>query len=589
MRFFMPIGFSVLASIVSIYLLERESISTDVEFRLLYLVHTSILAIPFSIAVVIIGERWKFSITYKILANVGILLLAVAYFLLLPEEFSNKVLYRGALLTIAIHLLVSYLPFIKGGNLYSFWDYNRKLFERVIITALYSMVIYGGVSIAVLVANYLFNLDIDEKFYFEFWILVVGVFATIMFLAGFPKKYENEDKSGYPIGLKIFTQFVLLPLVTLYFLILYGYIVKVIAAWEIPQGITSYLVIAFSVLGILSLLLVYPVQNSDKFKWIKIFSKIFYWAIFPLIALLSISIYLRISQYGITENRYFVLALALWLVGISIYLLINKLENIKIIPISLSIIAILSAFGPWGAFNVSQVSQLRILKKNLEENNILVDGKINKNIEIDWEANSQIRDRIEYLIENHGHKKVEKLVNIQLDSSLTKNGTSPWQVSNAILDSLGIGYAVSEATTVEGGNFYISTRQDYNRTEIKDVRNYDYFFNMNAYAYDGLMKEDISLDSNSLFTLELDKEVLNIYFTKEKNTSKQSYNFTETVDKLTKKHGYSVYDIEPEKLTLNIADSIFDCKLIIKNLNGYKSNDSLIISDLNTEIYLNIK
>ncbi len=511
-RFYFPILASILASIISIMLIEAD-FTEKMELQLAYLLHVSILSIPVFIAATIIGEQKKLSTIVKFGINFGTLILIVLYYLFLPEDFTNKVLYRGVLLTIAIHLIVSYLPFLRKGEYYNFWEYNRNVFERVIVTALYSIVIYGGISIAMVASDQLFNLDIPEEIYFEYWVLVVGIFATIFFLAGFPKNFSNEKaETIYPIGLKIFTQFVLLPLVTIYFLILYGYIAKILITWEIPQGLTSYLVIIFSIIGIFALLLIYPVQYSTKNKWIRVYSKIFYWAIFPLIALLLISIFKRINQYGVTENRYFILALGVWLAGISIYLLINKLENIKIIPISLSVIALLSAFGPWGAFNVSKMSQLKVLKQSLEELNILVDGKINKDREIlDWneehKINDKIKDGIRYIVDNHGYENIQKVIDIELDTSITNNPASSYAISNAICDSIGISSYNNNAYTRADNSFHYSVKYNNEENKAQNVKNYDFLKSLNIYNYDDILEQKIILDNISL-TFEISNELI---------------------------------------------------------------------------------
>jgi hypothetical protein len=66
-----------------------------------------------------------------------------------------------------------------------------------------------------------------------------------LFLAGFPRDFSNPATiSDYPQGLKIMTQYVLLPLVTLYLLILYAYLAKVIFTAHWPSGWVAYLVLA---------------------------------------------------------------------------------------------------------------------------------------------------------------------------------------------------------------------------------------------------------------------------------------------------------------------------------------------------------
>ena len=582
-RFYLPILASLFSSFIAILLIETD-FSDKTILQLAYILHVSILSIPTFIAVTIFSEQQKLSTGVTLGLNLFFLLLLALYYFLLPEEFSNKVVYRGILLTIAIHLIVSYLPFLKKGDHYNFWEYNRKIFERVVITAVYSIVVYGGISIAMVAADQLFNLDIPEEIYFEYWILVVGIFATILFLAGFPKNFKNENlETTYPVGLKIFTQFILLPLVTIYFLILYGYIAKILITWEIPQGLTSYLVIIFSIVGIFALLLIYPVQYSTKNKWLRIYSKIFYWAILPLIVLLLISIFKRINQYGITENRYFILALGLWLAGISIYLLINKLENIKIIPISLSVIALLTAFGPWGAFNVSKMSQLRIIKHQLEEINVLVDGKINKNHEsVDGKKESEIYQKISYIVENHGYKNIQKIIEIELDTSLT-NTSSPYTISSAIADSLGISSNSYYETNTQK-SFYYSLKYNYSNDKAIKITNYDFYINMNIYNYDAFLEKDVELDSSFMFFDINEKLIINY---NKKNTEFDFLNFIQNIEK---KYGETSYELSKEDFTIFVENDEYKCTFEIKNLEGrYSEDNSFKLTNFSADVFIKIK
>ncbi len=582
-RFYFPIFASLFSSFIAILLIETD-FSEKTILQLSYLLHVSILSIPTFIAVTIFGEQQKLSTVIKLGLNFLFLFLLILYYFLLPEQFSNKVVYRGILLTIAIHLIVSYLPFLIKGDHYNFWEYNRRVFERVVITAVYSIVVYGGVSIAMVASDELFNLNIPEEIYLEYWILVVGIFATILFLAGFPKNFNNENlETTYPVGLKIFTQFILLPLVTLYFLILYGYIAKILITWEIPQGLTSYLVIIFSIVGIFALLLIYPVQYSTKSKWIRIYSKIFYWAILPLIGLLLISIFKRINQYGITENRYFILALGVWLAGISIYLLINKLENIKIIPISLSVIALLTAFGPWGAFNISKMSQLRIIKQKLEEINVLVDGQINKNHEtIDWEEENKIHQKIDYIVENHGYKNIQKIIDIELDTSFT-NTASSYNITNAIADSLGIN-GDSYSQTTNGNNFYYTLKYEYTNDKAKKTTDYDFFVDMDIYNYEEIIEKEIEFDTTSMF-FEINEKLIINY-----NETIEEYDFLSFIKRLEKKYGETNYEISSTDFIIFVENEEYKCKFELKSIDGsYDENNLLEVSSLTADFFIKLK
>ncbi|MBK9320884.1 MAG: DUF4153 domain-containing protein [Bacteroidetes bacterium] len=124
----------------------------------------------------------------------------------------------------------------------------------------------------------------------------------VLFIRSSSRFSRLEKENDYPNGLRIFTQFVLLPLVTIYLGILYVYELKILITMNWPRGWVSYLVIGFSTAGILALLLVWPLRNDDRYKWVKTFTRLFYIALLPLIALLFFSIYIRVKEYGITET-----------------------------------------------------------------------------------------------------------------------------------------------------------------------------------------------------------------------------------------------------------------------------------------------
>ncbi len=339
----------------------------------------------------------------KIIVQAIMFVLIVAYYFSIQhyESFGVENLTRYSLYIIASHMMVAFAPFLKKNSINGFWQFNRILFLRFLLSFLYTVVLYGGICIAMWLLDDLLHVEIHGHYYAYAWFCMAGIFNTLFFLSGVPQNITELDAdTTYLKGLKGFTQFVLLPLVTGYLLILYAYALRMIIIGDLPKGYVSNLVISFSGLGILSLLLIYPIRNLDDNKWIKTFSKWFYWALYPLIVLLGFSIYHRIHEYGITADRYFVIVLAIWLACMSAYFLFNKKENIKLIPISLCVIAIMSSFGPWGAFGISARSQKNQLEKVLVENKILVNGKIDTNgvQNADYQTKYRIQSIVAYLI-----------------------------------------------------------------------------------------------------------------------------------------------------------------------------------------------
>jgi hypothetical protein len=87
--------------------------------------------------------------------------------------------------------------------------------------------------------------------------------------------------------------------------------------------------------------------------------------------MLFYAIYLRVAQYDITINRYFVIVFGLWLFGLSLYYIISKNKRLIVIPASLTAITLIISIGPWSVYNLPESRQLARLETNLIEAKVL--------------------------------------------------------------------------------------------------------------------------------------------------------------------------------------------------------------------------
>jgi hypothetical protein len=188
---------------------------------------------------------------------------------------------------LAAHLFVSFVPFVFSGQLIGFWHYNKILFLRFLAAVLYSTFIYLGLILALGALHLLFEVKIPDKLFFELWITVACLFNTWFFVAGVPKDFEAlETRTDYPKALRLFSQYVLLPLLALYLIILYAYGMRILLSGDWPKGIVSYLIICVSVLGSLSFLLLHPYGEQNETAWIKKAGRGYYFLLIPLLFLL---------------------------------------------------------------------------------------------------------------------------------------------------------------------------------------------------------------------------------------------------------------------------------------------------------------
>lgn len=324
------------------------------------------LGLTLTLALALAAERYHWPGSWRWAGQAGALALLVAWYSLAPAQPDIIWGTRLAVLLVGLHLAVAAGPYLSElrhrADTPGFWRYNETLFLRILMALLYSGVLYAGCALALLAIENLFDINLNHNVYGYLFALLATVFNTWFFLAGVPHDFAAlEQDAPYPKGLKLFTQFVLLPLVVLYLGILYAYLGRILIFWTLPKGWVSTLVLALAVAGIFALLLIHPIRNSAENAWIRTFARWFYRALFPLLALLAVAIGTRIQAYGITEERYFVLVLAAWLFGMAVCFLRNRGLGIIWIPASLAVVAFLSAAGPWGAFAVAERSQLRQL------------------------------------------------------------------------------------------------------------------------------------------------------------------------------------------------------------------------------------
>jgi hypothetical protein len=370
------------------------------------------LAMPLCFALAIYGERMNMSRARHIaLGALG--LVATLVFYLAMRRWSDAIAFtRYAHFNLSLHLLVAFLPFVRAGTQRGFWQYNRSLFLRFLLATLYTLVLFAGLSIALIALDQLFGVNIRGETYAQLFVILSFIFHPWFFLAGVPRDLEALDRiQDYPIGLKVFSQFVLIPLVTVYLLILTAYLVRVVVTTTWPSGWIGWLVSSVSAAGTLALLLVHPIRDREDSRWVDVYGRWFYVALVPSIVMLLMAVWLRIDQYGFTERRYLLLVLSLWLAGIALFFGVTASRNIKTIPLTLCLVGLLTLAGPWSAYAVSRSSQVHRFHDILARNNLLVDGRIRAadGTDVSREDRRELSAILRYLVRTHGARSLARI------------------------------------------------------------------------------------------------------------------------------------------------------------------------------------
>lgn len=555
---------SICATILSIYLIESNWTDKN-QLRLLSVL---ILGIPILIGAKLLSLKPILGkeINLHLSTLVGILLLALFYFATRENVAPNYFLLYFQVSFMA-HLLLSFVLFLRNGEISGFWQFNKTLFIRCVLTTIYSAFLYIGMALILISIEYLFDFNIPKTLYIDLFIFCAFVFQTWHFLAGIPGDLTKVNEStDYPIGLKIFTQYLLIPLLTLYMLVLYAYLFKIILQWNLPKGLVSWMISTMSVLGIFNLLLLYPKSRDKEDHWIASYSKYFYIALLPLITLLLVAVGKRISDYGVTESRYFLVAIACCLFCNSLYFIASTKKDIRFIPISLFIFAFLSSFGPWGAYKFSLRSQERRLEKILMKNNILEHGKINVNHgELPLAEEKDISSIVEYIVKNHGDSSFKQW----LSSIAPLAKTNGLHVSD-LVRALGIKYTPPNINS-QNTSFSYSTLLNLEPIEI-ETYSHVLEFGTDSYKQFSFHKKNYQLyidNDRSVVEIRRDRDVFatfNLAAAREKIES----------SRLEHKTG----NLPLEFMTLKSESSKFQAKLILRNFLGTSRDHKIKIENL---------
>ncbi|MEK7673037.1 MAG: DUF4153 domain-containing protein [Patescibacteria group bacterium] len=442
---------------------------------LMPLLLTLLTSVPLAIGVDLFVESQKGKVIFKTLARILLIALMVtAYFFFFNsyDSWSDRESMQTFLIILTSIIFAFFAPFISKGRENGFWQFVVAVIFAFVETFLYFAVLYLGIVALMISINYLFDVEIKELYFFDVWVSLVGYIASIFFLNRVPANFQALDKTtNYSKILNVLVDYVLLPLVCLYMVLIYAYIAKIIFMWEWPMGGVASWVTGFLSVGVVA----YFFSNVAWFK------KWFYVAAIPLIAVLFLAVGMRINDYGFTEPRYFVALFGVWMSVMAIYYLVSRAKSLKFILMSAFVLILISAFGPQSAFDVSRWSQINRLEQILDEEGILVDGKIvpvaeGKSMEI-----SRVSD-------------IDSIL-YYLDRSDSLDEIEPW-FDKQILDShdasLAMGLTqVSTYDDVNIGAQYVTylLKEEYDCMDniyacARDVKGYKYFYNFDYYTLD---------------------------------------------------------------------------------------------------------
>ena len=413
-RFPLPIAFSTLLCIViilniwNIYSVER-------------LVNVSIYYLSIGFFLSLFIKLWteevrnkKVAICINTILHTLLLLDAVYLYVTTPTSWLEIILARTAVICLLLTLMFI-LPFFREKNDIASWNLTVISITNASLAILVSHLMFAGICLLLASLNALFGLTMNEKWYQTIWVLCCIGLSTILFLGFFPCVESKTNRMPIVLGFfKKIVHYLFLPLLGIYLIVLYAYAAKILIQWELPNGWVSILTTTLMMGYIGIVFLLYPSTQYEKNRLKQQIARWLPRLILPILFLMSVGIIRRFNDYGITINRLYILTLNIWFYIVCIGTIFNKNKRIHWIPISFSILFVLTSLFP---INFTSITRNTLLKKIQEEINTTYTGELpmNDSLYTAWletypqDKALQINDRIKYLDYTFGKECIEHL------------------------------------------------------------------------------------------------------------------------------------------------------------------------------------
>lgn len=399
-RFPLTILCGIIVFLLSVYVIENSDMKNH---NLLSEIHKMLtligLSLPLTAALELIREKYlsdKNKCIIRALNTVITIAFVIFYRFYYLYETGGETFFNNGeklLATGIIFFLLFLLVPLIGKK-----DEEEKYFQSVvvdkIVTILYSMVLFLGLTAVFLTVDGLSLIKLKEEIYIEIWLFVVFVFAMIFFASKLKKVNESLEEYEIHKIFRLLIYFIVIPLITIYTGILYIYFGKMLITRSWPQGLVSHLILWYTIFSLFIMIMVTPMREKDLVA--KTFKNYFPFVSVPLLILSIVSISKRISQYGVTELRYFIVLLGIWL----IFCMVSSIfkARLSVILISLIVVVYISVFSPINNRRITIMSQNKRLERILIKHGLLKDGKLVKNSGLNENQKYEVTDVLNYIL-----------------------------------------------------------------------------------------------------------------------------------------------------------------------------------------------
>lgn len=401
-RYPLTVIFLIAATIVNANAINAEK--TEYKYLLTYVVGAFL-----SFTAQAAYERFFEKLSHRIFLMIGCILLTSGYFLIVNQYTTTNLetWIRTSVALFALFIAFIWVPVIK--STITFNESFMTSFKAAFNSFLFSAVLFIGITL-IITATDLLLFNVSEKAYMHTLNIVGVIFAPLYFLSLIPiypgvysknlsgnlleYNYEKLNKSSTcPRFLEILISYIVIPLLTIYTVILITYIVKNVTGKFWSDNRLEPMLVGFSI----TVILIYILASNIENKFTNIFRKVFPKILVPLVLFQIVSSVLRTQNIGITHGRYYVILFGIFAAISGIFLSIVPIRKNGIVAILLIGFSVFSILPPVDAFTISRSNQKKMLETVLNNNRMLIDNKVVPKDALSEEDKQIISNTVNYL------------------------------------------------------------------------------------------------------------------------------------------------------------------------------------------------
>ncbi|HBD64401.1 MAG TPA: hypothetical protein DC038_08200 [Clostridiales bacterium] len=569
-RFPVVLIYLAFLSTVMFIMIERDYINDELLGRLFF---TGMFGTLMAMAVQFMLERFRNLSRYTLIFHVGTVILSVVYYFFMTDiSMSQSMVVHFLVISFALTAAYLYMPSAGGSA-----DFNKVAlshFKAAVTAILYGIVMFLG-FVAILGAIDILLYSFDSIIYAHTANIIYTFFTPVYYLSLLPKFNSDEEDDidkkevsySYPRVLDILVSYILIPLISIFSVVLIAYFIKIIFTGVWPVGQVGPMVLAYSGTG----WFIYILCSDLKNRFSVFFRKAFPPVLIPLAAMQLVSSYIRIEAYGITESRYYVVLFGVFSIICALVLIFRKNRNSNIIVLLAAIFALLSIAPPIDAFTVSRYSQELRLEEILTRNGMLFEDKIIPNKTVSNNDKFEITSISNYMSRMGYLEEVEWFPKEYATDSKYYSGFE--QIYGFLPYYDRYEPAPGEAQR------YVYARLDENQNI--DIAGFDKFIRVNITSSREYVESGSFLLDNNKYVIKQKSDGagdITVSIFDENGSREIDISLKELVDRLFANSSGSKSLMTQEELTVTEQNEKLNIKITVTDINADRTNDSIYIS-----------